>query len=236
MRKFLGVLAIAFISAGISYGAPTYTGAEGYITMPRVGVADAGRFGLTIKYTFNGLITPAINIVPFNGFEIGAGWDISGNNGVMNPLMGNVKIQFVKEAAIGFMMEIPTANYHAFHGTIYLAWEQLFSASGVSDDSATFAVGYTFDRGSDINVFIGIQKSLFIPQLYIVADFSNFPYRFGGWLPYQSDGRGVLNLGLRIVPLKWISFDIAGLDLFDGNRSWMIGANLYVSLWGGGSK
>jgi hypothetical protein len=236
MKRILAVITAAFITAGASYGAPTYTGAEGYITMPRVDVAGAGRFGLSLKYTFDGFITPAINIVPFNGLEIGAGWDLSANNYGMTPVMANVKLQFVKEAAIGFMMEIPTANYQTFHGTIYLAWEQLFSASGVSDDSATFAIGYTFDRGSDINVFIGIQKSLFIPQLYLVADFSNFPYRFNGSLPHASDNRGVLNLGLRIVPLKWLSFDIAGLDLFDGNRSMMIGVNLYVSLWGGGSK
>ncbi|OHD54317.1 MAG: hypothetical protein A2Y33_01310 [Spirochaetes bacterium GWF1_51_8] len=235
MKKILLLLFVMIMTAGMAFAAPTFSGAEGYIAMPRVDAAHAGRFGLSLKYNFSGLITPAINIVPFSGFEIGLGWDLNVNGG-MNPFLANVKFQFVKQAALGFMMEIPTASPQDFHGTIYLAWEELLSASGIVDSSATFAVGYTFNHGSDINFFVGIQRNLFIPMLYLVADFSNFPYRFQGFLPHADSGRGILNIGLRLVLAPWLSFDVAGLDLFDGNRSWMIGANFYVALWGGGNK
>lgn len=241
MKKVSVVLFIVAAMAVSGYSAPTYSGAEGYIALPRVDVADAGRFGLSLKYSFNGTLTPALNIVPFKNFEIGAGWDINTGGGAMNPILLNAKIQFVKPAAFGVNMEIPTDAGANFTATIYLAWEEVFQAGSLGDSAATFHLGYTFGSGSDINFGIGIQKNLFIPQLFLIADFSNFPYRHpgisGGYLTHQNENRAIFNAGLRIILAPWISFDFCGLDLLDaGQRGLMIGANFYVALWGGSHR
>ncbi len=240
MKRIALVIALLAGAALSVYAAPTYSGAEGYIALPRVDVADAGRFGISFKYSTPGVLTPSINIVPFKMFEIGAGWDINTAGGAMNPILLNVKLQFVKPAALGLSMEIPMESTGNFTATLYLAWEERFQAGTLADSFATFLLGYTFNEGSNINFGIGIQKNLFIPQLFLIADFGNFPYRHGqagGALLHQDENRAIFNGGLRVILTKWLSFDFCGLDVLDaGQRELMIGANLYVSLWGGSHR
>lgn len=240
MKRLIIALLFTGVSAAV-YGAPTYSGAEGYIAVPRVDVAQAGRFGLSFKYSSAGVLTPAINVVPLKNFEIGAGWDLNTYPGYSNPILLNAKFQFAKQAAFGLDMELPTDGAGQFAATVFLAWEEKLSASGIIDSSATFLLGYTFDRSSNINFAVGIQRNLFLPMLYLIADFSNFPYRHpslsGGSLWHQNESRAIFNAGLRLVLADWISFDACGLDLLDsGQRGFMIGANLYVSLWRGGNR
>lgn len=241
MRRLLLIMVVVFGFVAVSFAAPVYTGAEGYIVLPRVEVASAGRFGLSLKYTYSSLFTPAINIVPIRfgqgGLEIGWGWDLGGDT-TLNPMLVSLKFQFVTKAALGGVLEIPMATDNV-RGTIYLAWEEKFQASKIADSYATFLIGYTFGEGGNINFGIGIQKNLFIPQLYLIADFCNFPYRFGGGGTSRShlnENRGILNVGIRLVVVSWLSFDFVGTDLMDGDRGFMVGGNLYLSLWGGKNK
>jgi hypothetical protein len=238
MKRIALVLAVLFLGVTLFYGAPVYSGAEGYITMPRVDTASAGRFGLGLKYTYPRNFTVAANIVPLKfgngGLEFGFGYDFVTEP--LSPLLANMKLQFVKQAALGLMTEIGLVQGAQSYFTVYFAWEETLVAGKLSDSTATFALGYTFDRGTDINFFVGIQRQIFIPQIFLIADISNFPYKRHPQPDYANESRGIFNLGLRFIISPAFSIDICGLDLMDSNRSFMVGGNLYLSLWGGRHK
>ncbi len=234
-KKILVSLAVLLFSTTL-FAAPTYTGAEGYITMPRADVAHSGRVGLSLKYTHSMMFTPAINIVPFPNLEVGAAIDLEvGSTAMMNPFLINAKYQIFAnpDAAIGFLGEIPTSTGEAFYPTVYVALQQ--RTIKIADFSTTLGLGYTFGRGSDINFYIGFQRQIFNPKIYLIGDFSNFPYRFQS-APPASDSRGVVNLGLRFLVNSAISVDLYGLDLMDSNRRVAISGNFYFQLWKGNHK
>ena len=232
MKRFVVVLLLMLTVAVTSFAAPVYTGADGYLTMPAVDVPKKGRVGLSFKYTSASTLTPAFNIVPLKNFEIGAGWDLDLNDSYVNPIMISLKYQFVSKAAIGFLTELAlNAGAHNYY-TLYLAWREKLQAGGLVDSTATFSFGYTFNRGSNINFYMGFQRNIFLPRLYLVGDVSNFPYRLEGTGrgSYLSDNRGIVNLGLRLMITKNISIDFAGMDLMDSDRQLMLGGNLYLKL------
>lgn len=225
--KRIGIILGLLTVSVMLYAAPTYMGQEGYIAVPRVDVPYTGRLGLSFKFTGNVLFTPVINFVPFEDFEISAAMDLLPEP--MAPLLIGAQYQFVEQAALGFYGEIPFNTGQSFAGTVYLSWEELLSASGVADSSATFSLGYTFGagQGSNINFAVGLQRYLFW-KMYLVADFSNFPYRhMGAKNDHLNESRAILNIGLRLILTDWISIDFAGMDLMDGNRTWMVGGNFY---------
>jgi len=229
MKRILLLLGVFCLSvSGIA--APTYSGADGYIIAPSVEAAYSGRFGLSVKYTPELPLTIAANFSPLSQLEIGAGIDIGTRP--QSPLLLNGKFQFTKQGAIGAMGEIGLDNTGNFF-SLYFAWQEGFNASGIGSSGATFVLGYTFNNAWDINFAIGFQRNFLIPQLYIVADFSNFPYKYGVGAPYASTHRGILNAGLRFILTDFFSLDFVGLDLMDGNRSLMVGGNVYFGLWGG---
>ncbi len=229
MRKALvGIGLVMMVS--LAMAAPTYSGADGYIIVPSVEAAYGGRFGLSFKYTPEVPLTVAANFSPLSQLELGAGIDIGTRP--QSPLLLNGKFQFTKQGALGAMGEIGLDNTGNFF-SLYFAWQEGFNASGVGSSGATFIVGYTFNNAWDINFAIGFQRNFLIPQLYIIADFSNFPYKYGVGAPYASTHRGILNAGLRFILTDFFSVDFVGLDLMDGNRSLMVGGNIYFGLWGG---
>ncbi len=232
MKKHLIMAVMIFLGSTWAMAAPTYDGSDGYITMPTVETPDKGRLGISLKYTTSSTLTPAINIVPLKGWEIGAGWDINFGANSMAPLLLSTKIQFVKQAAIGFKAELGLESWQQNFFSLYLAWVEQLKAGGVADSTATFAFGYTFGQWSNINFFLGFQRNIFIPKLYLIGDISNFPYRYN-FTPWRatSEGRGIVNLGLRLILTPSFSLDLAGLDLMDSNRQLMLGGNLYLGLW-----
>ncbi|URA10909.1 hypothetical protein [Thermospira aquatica] len=227
-RIVVGVFFGMLVTLG--FGAPTYSGADGYIIVPSVDAAYSGRLGLSVKYTPQLPLTVAANFSPLSQLELGAGIDISTQP--TSPLLLNGKFQFTKQGAIGAMGEIGLDNTGNFF-SLYFAWQEGFKASGIGSSGATFLVGYTFNNAWNINFAIGFQRNFLIPQLYIVADFSNFPYKYGVGASYANDHRGILNAGLRFILTDFFSLDFVGLDLMDANRSLMVGGNLYLGLWGG---
>lgn len=229
--RFFTLLALVSVLAPRVWAAPTYDGSDGYITMPSVDVPDRGRLGLSLKYTSESTLTPSLNIVPLKGWEIGAGWDIDFDAGFMNPLLLSTKFQFVKQAAIGFKAELGLETFHNNFFTLYLAWVEQLKAGGVADSTATFSFGYTFGQWSNINFFLGFQRNIFIPKLYLIGDISNFPYRYQGSGSHLSAFRGIVNLGLRLILTPSFSLDLAGMDLMDANRRIQLGGNLYLGLW-----
>jgi len=236
MKRILFSLLLLFGLTSIVLAAPVYSGAEGYITMPRADVAYTGRMGFSLKYTHSGMLTPAVNIVPFPNLEIGAAVDLEvGSTSMLNPFLVNAKYQIFKnpDAAVGFMAEIPTSAGETFYPTVYAALQQ--RTIKIADFSTTLGIGYTFGRGSDINFYIGFQRQIFNPKIYLLGDFSNFPYRFQS-APPANASRGIVNLGFRFILNKAISFDLYGLDLMDSNRSIGVAGNIYFQLWNGGHK
>ncbi len=231
MKRAILLLSVFLMVKAVSYGAPVYDGAEGYITMPTVNVPDTGRLGIALKYTTHGILSPAVNLVPFKNFELGVGWDIDFDVAYKNPLLLSAKFQFVKQAAFGFKAELGLESWQRNYFSLYLAWVEQLKAGGVVDSTATFAFGYTFDQGSNINFYLGFQRNIFIPKLYLIGDISNFPYRIQGSGSHRSDSRGIVNLGLRLILTDNFSLDLSGLDLMDGNRQLMLGGNLYLGLW-----
>lgn len=231
--KKISLLSLALLMVfgmGVSsFAAPVYNGLDGYVQLPRVDTPYTKRVALTAKYTYSSMFTPVLSLVPIDGLQLGMGWDIAEFQTGFNPLIASLQYQFYDKSAIGFSGEIPLNDAHRFYGTLYVAWEESFSASGAGSDSATFLVGYTFGNSSSINFGIGFQKSTFIDGLSVVCDFSNFPYRNQGWhRSHMNTDRGILNIGFRYVAADWLSIDFSGMDLFDSNRSFMTGLNFYL--------
>ena len=230
MKSFLTALSVfVFFAMSVSFSAPVYSGADGYLTMPGADVPHQRRVGLSFKYTSASILTPALNIVPIKNLEIGAGWDLDLHSSFVNPLLLSLKYQFVSKAAIGFISELSLSGRQNYF-TLYLAWKEKLQAAGLVDSTATFSFGYTFDQGSNINFYMGFLRNIFLPRLYLVGDISNFPYRIDGTGSHRNVSRGIVNLGLRLMLTKNISIDFAGMDLMDDNRQLMLGGNLYLKL------
>ena len=225
MRKILLIIPLLLISAGAVYSAPVYSGAEGYIAVPRAKVARDGRLCVGIKYTSPSLFTTAVNFVPLPGLELGFGLDI-GNNLVHPPLV-SLKYQLLS-FGLGMLAEFAATQGQSDFYTFYFSWQE-----DIIGFNTTIAVGYTLFHPGTVRFFIGFQKEIF-PKVHLIGDFANFAYRLNetaDFSPSQAMLNGIANIGLRFIVTPFLSVDVAGIDLMDPGRSVSVGATGYFNLW-----
>ncbi len=233
MRKvslFLAV-AITFMSFATAYTIQndysiSSTGSSGIISYPSLDVGAPFEVGLGISWIFvnANVLSPAISIVPFTGFNIGAAFDYHFNNanGWPKPLIASLKY-VIPKAGLGIYGDVQfyidpqdlAFNLMLIGGNGFLGlkigegWDVTFG-SGIS---------FTPTFRWNLNVFMGLQKALISDVLYLDVEFGNYSYRIIYDPFFANDGRGVFNVSLEIVPAKWISFSVRGMDLLDDNRS-----------------
>ncbi len=226
MKRILFILAAIHCIPAFIFPAPVYNGSEGYITAPSAEVLSNGTVSAALKYTYMDTFTGAVNIVLLPGFEAGAGWDV--NTSPQSPVLAGVKYQFLDNPAlaVGFTGEISTGQGQNYY-TIYIALQEKMPGF-----DTTLSFGYTVGMETLLNFSIGFQKELFIPQFCLIGDFSNYPYKYFPAVSYNSPARGIVNLGLRLYPFSFLSIDIIGLDVMDGERDFAAGVNFSWDLWG----
>lgn len=217
------------------HAVPTYTGSEGYITMPSAYVADMTRLAIGLKYTHNGQLSPSINYVPFHNIELGMGWDyhfpcrnkestgLCNSTGI-NPLLCTAKVQILPNGFLsaGGTAEIGMGKEH----TNYFSFHHMFRRTFHGFD-ITFGAGYTVGNGTDFNFFAGFLKQILTPRVVLIGDISNTPYRYhtGSGRMYSDPERAIANLALHFILSGRLSLVLGGLDLMDSNRAFMCGIN-----------
>jgi len=213
---------------------PAYNGAGGYIIAPSAEVSTHGSLGITARYTYNNMLTPALNFSLVDHIEIGAGWDINFGSGVYNPVLlsAKIKLPFENAIALGFTAELfkygdTYANYYSPYGCMQ---------ETIKGFDTTLGLGYTFDRQrlqwGNINFFIGFKKEIIAPYIILMGDFANFPYKHNRAPALRAidSSRGIVNLGVRFLLTEKIALDVMGLDLMDSNRNISAGMSVLLGL------
>ncbi|HBE03299.1 MAG: hypothetical protein A2096_14800 [Spirochaetes bacterium GWF1_41_5] len=237
MKKIVFII-ICFVSYSALFASTTYSaGADGFISVPAVTTPYSKKVTAGFHYTgFDShTLTPAFNFTPVSkekfGLEFGAAWDILPDNSpALAPILSGVKLRFSKSAALGGWFEIPVHNSQGLAFNLYFAWQVNFKLGRMGSGSTSLGIGYTFQSAlrRDINFHIGFMQQAFIPELFLVADFANYPYRHSGpGMLNQSVQRGIVNIGLRAVLVSFLSLDLAGVDLMDQTRGLRGSLNLY---------
>jgi hypothetical protein len=225
MKQLLLTGILVSVITALSSAATVYSGAEGYIAMPRAKAARDGRLCAGLKYSYPSLFTAALNFVPLPGLELGFGLDI-GNNLVHPPLI-SVKYQLFS-LGFGMLAEFASAEGQSDYYTFYFAWQE-----DIIGFNTTIGVGYTLFNPGIVRFFMGFQKEIF-PKVHLICDFANFPYRFNETPDFPSSviaQNGIVNLGLRFIVTPFLSFDIAGNDLMDPERYFSVTVTGYFNLW-----
>ncbi|HMB00899.1 MAG TPA: hypothetical protein VKS21_07915 [Spirochaetota bacterium] len=242
MNKNFIAFIIIFVIIGSTLSAdPVYAGGgNGYIALPGVEVNEQKTVSLALKYMgfSDNSLTPAFNIALIRknniGFELGTSFDLMlDTHKVITPVLASLKLQFTEYAAVGGWFEIPVEEYQNFIFHIYLAWCSRFNIGKLGSGHATLALGYSFqaDMEDQINFHSGFYQSLGREKIALVADIANYPYRNNArWLGRhnQNPDRAIVNIGIRILPLKWLHIDITGMDLMDHNRGMHVAASFYL--------
>jgi len=210
----------------------TFNGVYGYILTPTAITCPAMNFIIGTTFIFNTASMP-ISIVfsPLKDWEIGFAYELSFQEGVTNPFQLSTKVQFVKGASFGIIIDsffggegLTTIEpYIALHsGSIF--------GKGVMD--VTIGKGFYIGQGQDdlLNLYIGTKIPLIGDQFVLLAEFLNNPHRIGG-IGYYDVGRGAFNLGFLLnisdfLTIHFITFDI--LDGFDFVMA--LGINLKLGL------
>ena len=227
---FIAVLTPVF-SAAIE-GNSTLSGTTGYIVVPSARVVDSSRnavvtTGYSAMFSTGGQFShiPYFQIGFAEDFETALAVDISSTV----DMILQAKWQFVEKNTTSFAFVIngqglDIGNSISFAGQAGFA--ATYSSSIVDFPSKTTVyVGYTFDdtMNSDIDFAMAFETPLwkkgFKEKVNILLDFGNVSYSVnpsGG----DATSRGLLNVGLRLIPIEFITntyvmADVRLLDLFD---------------------
>ncbi len=208
-------------------------GATGLISTPTARIGwENSNLGIDAGYKYTGgSHIPIIEVSFLKMAEVGLAVDIQGQNNI--PVLINGKFQFNRsgDTAIAIGGNLQLVNAGTF-GQIYMA----ISGGGSFFDwpaTSTIVIGTTFPNfltGFPIDFSMGYEMSLWPSALrdyvHLIIDFANYAYSVqpaGG----IGTGRGILNAGLRIDPLKGTNFklniDFIGTDLLDANRGYLLG-------------
>ena len=208
-------------------------GSTGLISTPTARIGwENSNLGIDVGYKFTGgSHIPMVEISFLRMAEVGVAVDIQGQNNV--PVLINGKFQFNKSGNTSFAMggNLQLIN-SAVYGQVYVA---IGSTGSFFDWPAvtTVVLGTTFPNfltGFPIDFSMGYEMTVWPSALrdyvHMIVDFANYSYSVqpaGG----IGTGRGILNAGLRIDPLKGTKFklniDIIGTDLLDANRGYLLG-------------
>lgn len=220
-------------------------GSTGYIVLPSAFVATrANDTVITTGYSAIFNLPKGFAHIPYiqfgfaKNFEASAAVDITEDA----DLIINAKWRFLQKGdtnvALGLSGQlIDMKNELYFGGKIYVAAS--FNSTFITIPSkTTVLLGYSLDKysiNSDIDFGMAYQAPFFAKafkeKLDFIIEFGNVTYSnnpSGG----DSENRGMLNLGLRLLPLQFlkdtfISTDLRLLDLLDTKgRSFSVGASI----------
>ncbi|PKL14001.1 MAG: hypothetical protein CVV52_03620 [Spirochaetae bacterium HGW-Spirochaetae-8] len=211
-------------------GNATISGSNGYIVIPSAETAWSGK-NTTVTTGYSGVFTGSYAHVPYiqmgfaSNLEMSLAIDISQE---VDLLFGG-KWRFARSqnssmtfGMVGQMLN--STSVSRFAAQVYV--NSTFNSTFIDWPSkTTLLIGYTFDGPltSDIDFGMGYQTA-FLPDVFkgkvdFLIDFGNASYSAspsGG----NADSRGMLNFGLRLLPLQflksvYVSVDVRALDVFD---------------------
>lgn len=237
----VGLSAVDLPSGSISdAGNATISGSNGYIVIPSAETAWSGK-NTTVTTGYSGVFTGSYAHVPYiqmgfaSNLEMSLAVDISQE---VDVLLGG-KWRFARSqnssltfGVVGQMLDVTSTSRMA--AQVYV--NSTFNSTFIDWPSkTTLLIGYTFDGPltSDIDFGMGYQTA-FLPKVLkgkvdFLVDFGNASYSAspsGG----NADSRGMLNFGLRLLPLQflksvYVSVDLRALDIFDA-----VGRALSISI------
>ena len=214
-------------------GNTTLGGVNGYITVPSALPVDSssGHTTITTGYTAVFSLPSGFSHIPYlqfgfaNDFETSLAFDIESNADIL--LSG--KWRFLDKnstsVAFGFIAQaLNVGDAVTFGAQTYFA--SSFSSTFINWPSkTTIMLGYTFDGplNSNIDFGMGFQAPLWVQgfkgKVDFLIDFGNVSYSInpsGG----NAENRGLLNIGLRLLPLEimrstFITADLRLIDILD---------------------
>ncbi|MCX8096784.1 MAG: hypothetical protein N3D81_04735 [Spirochaetes bacterium] len=205
------------------------TGGTGIIVYPSIDVSRSFEIGLGLQWVlFPGSVLSPVLSIAFQNFNFGVAADYdTGRSGGVFPVIFSAKYQITSGLGIYGDLQWFTRPNDIGFSFLLLGGDGLFGLSIGGGWDLTFGFGIAFAPNYDwnLNVFFGIQKSILSDVLFLKAELANYSYRVIYDPFFSSDGRGVFNLGLSIVPANWVSIGITGFDLLDNNRSLGVSLN-----------
>ncbi|MEA5030776.1 MAG: hypothetical protein VB025_01370 [Sphaerochaeta sp.] len=224
-------------------GNATISGSNGYIVIPSAEPAWNGE-KLSITTGYSGIFTGSYAHVPYfqlgfaKNLELSLAIDISDETDI---LFGG-KWRFAKSQNSSLTFGLVGQMLRATDSPIWAAQAYLASTFNSTfidwPSKTTLLIGYTFDAplSTDIDFGMGFQAALF-PAVFkekvdFLIDFGNTSYSVspsGG----NAVSRGMLNLGIRLLPLRfaktvYFSADLRALDVFDA-KSRALSASVAIS-------
>ncbi|MFA7672055.1 MAG: hypothetical protein WCY53_07375 [Sphaerochaetaceae bacterium] len=214
----------------------TLSGINGYVVVPSALPAASGKdTSITTGYSAIFTLPSGFAHIPYiqfgfaNNFEASAAVDITDDA----DLLVNAKWRFLHKGetsvALGLNGQLLDMKGDLYvGGKIYVA--ATFSSTFITLPSkTTVMLGYSIDKNSinsDIDFGMGFQAPFF-PKVFkekvdFLIDFGNVSYSnspSGG----DAENRGMLNLGLRLLPLQFMrgtyfATDLRLIDIFDAKR------------------
>lgn len=172
-------------------------------------------------------IMPRFLIAPIDKLELGVGVDIQDKHPEDKTALLNAKIRFYE----GNEVNVAFGGNYQFNkdmddsGQLFLA----FTWKGWAKTTAL--IGKTIGEGAqddNIDFGIGLEKALWngsFGGLFLICDFSNFPYRVHYLRGIGSDQRAFFNAGLRINLFNnRFTVDAISADLLDEDREFVLSA------------
>ncbi len=229
---FLTIILILITSFGFSLSKDynlSATGGTGVIIYPSLDVSKSFEIGLGGQWVAipDMVFSPKFSL-SFQQFNLGVAFDYQTSiNGWPKPLMFSLK--YVISQGLGIYGDLQwylDPNDAAF-SFMLLGGNGLFGLSigGGWELNFGFGIAFTPRYNWNLNTFFAIQKSIYSDVLFLKLELANYSYRIVRDPFFSNDHRGVFNIGLNIVPAKWISIGINGLDILDSNRSIAVSLN-----------
>lgn len=214
-----------------SAGNTTLSGVNGYLVIPSAEPVPSGK-GPSVTTGYSGIFSsngftniPYIQMGFSNTAELSLAVDIE----TKTDLLLNAKWRFSHQnetsLAVGVVGQlIDVAATKELAAQLYFA--STFTSSIMDFPSkTTVLVGYTFHENLNSNIDFGIAfqtplfPTVFKERVDFLLDFGNVSYSYKPSVG-NADNRGLVNIGIRLLPIKFlnsifIAADLRTLDLFD---------------------
>jgi hypothetical protein len=196
---------------------PVYSSNETSINTGYSAIISSGTFAnipyLQIGFSHDFEVGLAVDIADTTNLLINAKWRFSQS--------GNTSMAFGTVAQV-----LDIGNSISFADQIYFA--TTFNSSFIDwPAKTTIITGYTFDKTLNSNINFGMAfetpffEDVFKDKVNFLIDFGNVSYSVDPSAG-DADDRGMVNVGLRLVPVQFlknvfVSADLRALDLFDAS-------------------
>lgn len=237
------LLIMLFFPLAAHAGNTTLSGVNGYLVVPSAEPAPSGK-GTSITTGYSGIFSSkGYANIPFIqlGFSDTAEVSLAVDIETETDLLLNAKWRFSHQKetsmALGIVGQfIDVASAKELAAQLYFA--STFSSSIMDFPSkTTVLLGYTFHKDLNTNIDFGIAfqtpffPSTFKEKVAFLLDFGNVSYSVAPSAG-DADNRGLVNIGLRLLPVKilnsvYLTADLRALDLFDHKgRALSVGISL----------